>query len=219
MAYSTNLIKITWGGSLYQNADIWSNGVHALAPTGSEDDFASKAALAALVATPVLSDWMSSAQSLISSNAVLEWVKVAIIGTDGKYLEDSVTVDIGPVNGSYTASNIPPQISTVISLTTDANRGLAHIGRIYPPLTGFIGTNGYIDASYTANMASQAALLIQGLNNATNQAFGLSSDIVIASKVGAGVSRIVSGVRVGNVLDTQRSRRNAFTETYSFASV
>ena len=215
MAYTDPFIRLTFGGTIYNGADIWSCGINfwntsspvpQLPTTAEMQEFAD-------LASENLSDWMSRTASLIGINAQLEWVKVAHLGTDGLYLKDSVITEVTPPVTGQGYANVPPQISTVISLGTNSTRGLAHIGRIYPPLSGGITANGYIATNLVQGMAESASTLIEDLNESSIQLSGAFAASVM-SKVGAGRSLPITKIRVGNVLDTQRSRRNAFIETY-----
>lgn len=53
---------------------------------------------------------------------------------------------------------------------------------------------------------------------AVNTTLGITSpgaQLVIASRAGAGVNKSIASVRVGNINDVQRRRRNRLPETYS----
>lgn len=217
MSYNRVFVRFTMGGTVYGGADIWSCGLNITGATSIIDPVTG-AELSSFLnqANDIVSEWFGGGNSGISTHAQLEWLKAAYLDEDGKYIIDSEVYDYPTaVTGTYNNAT-PPQISTVISLTTDSSRGLAHIGRIYPPLSGFIGPDGYIPASFTDTMGSNAAEMIAALNGIAQDVFGVGAGVVVMSKVGTGVTRAVTGVRVGNVLDTQRSRRNAFIESYTY---
>lgn len=216
MAYPGPFVKATFGGTIYGGADIWSCGLNIYnLPGGGLAVTPAQLAAAALALREPISEWFESAGAFISSYANLEWVKVAALDAQGRYIEDSQLAEVNPsVNGVYETA-VAPQISTVISLTTSSTRGLAHIGRIYPPLSGTASNTGYIGTNIVDGMAFAASLLVEGVNAVTEDVFGEGMKVSILSKVGAGAVKEVTGVRVGNVLDTQRSRRNAFIETYT----
>lgn len=220
MAYPHKLLKITFGGKLY-NEEIWSNSLHMGHPTDDFDWGIFKSQnFAETLAGEVLA-WFVHPNSGISSSASLEFVKFAVIGADGKYVEDPQIVDFQENNtGTNPGSTVAPQLTAVITFTTDAMRGLARVGRIYPPLN-VPALNGNGRLNDTLSQADAAKKLVESLNYKTGSLWltGVAPSVVVASNVREGKINYVTGVRVGNVIDTQRSRRNNFREDFSSLTV
>lgn len=151
----------------------------------------------------------------ISPPAVLEEVKFARIGTDGKYTDDPYLVNVtdtpGGSNSGFTGGT-PPQSALCISLTT-GRRGPSGKGRFYVPMFATQIDSATLlmpDAIRDAAQA-QAATFIEALGNQPGiDALGLK--VVVAST--KGYNTVVNGVRVGRVVDTIRSRRRQLPEAY-----
>lgn len=223
MAYAHKNLRITFGGRLYGNTEIWTNGI----TMGYEDkDFAGfpggfdSGKREELVEN--IKTWFQREGTGISRHASLEWVKFAVIGTDGKYagsesgdFELNETIDFDAVYGRLDRE-IAPQLSVALTMETNVRRGAGRFGRIYPPLTGSATGEGY-DAQPTER-ASSFTTLLADLNDTARGAGTLiggdSPKVIVASGVREGRNSEVVRVKVGRVIDTQRSRRNAMVEQY-----
>lgn len=144
----------------------------------------------------------------IRNTARLTEVKHARIGADGKYTDDP---DILAVDIPGTASagvELPPQCALAISLNTDT-RGAGGRGRFYLPAPN-VGTivQGRIADVVRQERSTQAAAFLGALN-----AIGTFANVIVASS--KGVNSPVTSVRVGDVVDTIRTRRNAIQEAYT----
>lgn len=170
-----------------------------------------------------VSAWFTRAESYTSNKARLDYVKLNSIGTNGKYTSaDATNVVEFPLGTSPVGTYTPgyPQNTAVVSLLTDLSRGPAHRGRCYPP-TGQIGmtTAGHMAQGQCEYMAGSFAQLIGDLNNQP----GLDADdprVVVVSKLGSpGPRKEVTSVSVGDVIDTQRRRRESMPELYWAAAI
>lgn len=213
MAYPGEFLKLTFSGTVAQQ-DIWSNAFTLLNET--VDDAA--AAFAALNPADLLTaatDFYRGANSGMANYNWLTQIKLAHIGTDGKTIGEPKVFDLtSPVLGSYQGSVIP-QASIVVSLETDVPRGLASKGRFFPP-SGFadVQTNSAtLSTASTEAIANRAVAFINAIN--TWGDLGANSvAVAINSSARTGANHYVTGVRVGNVTDIQRRRRNRIAETY-----
>lgn len=157
----------------------------------------------------------------LSSQAFLDTVKIADIGPDGKYLEDPVVFTVAQGGASapdfvdgVAVTNVLPQSAIAVSLTTD-RRGPSGKGRFYLPMPAF-GTfpqNGFkISVADAEGLRGSAQTF---LNDVANQP-GLDvlgiRPVVASTK---GYNTAVTGVRVGRVIDTIRTRRNKLNEAYT----
>jgi hypothetical protein len=155
-------------------------------------------------------------RSTISAFAVLEEVKIAKIGADGKYMEDARLIDVadtiggGFENGATTRTL--PQTAVAVSLVT-GRRGPTGKGRFYipMPLVGVISTTLLMDPAQAQGIGAAAQDLVNNINNAPGVDFTTIKVCVSSSK---GYNTEVTGVRVGRVVDTIRSRRAQLDETY-----
>lgn len=154
------------------------------------------------------SAWSSTIASQSGGATRLREVKFARIGPDGLYTDDPVISEVD-AGGTATGSLLyPPQVALAVSLDTD-RRGPTGRGRIYVPNpTINVGATGRITAANATAAVTAAANFLNALNGIQN----LGSVCIASSK---GYNSLVTSVRVGDVLDTIRSRRNQISEVYS----
>ena len=155
-------------------------------------------------------------QSYISQSVIVTALKFNEIGGDGRYTDPSVTHEITdaeftPIRGTST-TYVEPQRALAVSWTTGARRGPAHRGRIYlPGLVGTVSASLSLDGGLVSTIASNAATFLATLS--TDPTFVPA----VVSKIGTGSLRPITGVEVGNRVDTIRRRRNHLQEAYSVA--
>lgn len=215
--YNKQFVKVTAFGNL-SGVDIfnWSLNLSTLLPADS-------AAAAALlmdnegVRTQIVNLIRNQHSSTAGSApiALLEGVKFAWIGEDGKYVEDAITANFVPVAGGFTEDSTPTAFTgAAISLTGFIARNDAGRGRYYPPSNAYANSDGfYIGSARQTQLAESHAALISDINAALIEASsGLR--VHIMSEKGSGASQEVQSVRVGSVLDVQRRRKNRAYETY-----
>lgn len=151
-------------------------------------------------------------QLRLAPRAVLQVVKIARIGADGKYSAAPIVVDVRDTPGGDSSGFgglIAPQVAMACSLHTD-RRGATGRGRFYLPMPLVdlqedlrmtqqdADARGAIVAQLVANLNNQPGFDVLGLN------------VYIASS--KGYNTRVTGASVGRVIDTMRSRRNALNE-------
>lgn len=147
----------------------------------------------------------------ISNGATLDTIKLNEIGEDGRYLNrgDTVMYEFEtPVPGPST-NRVAPQIALAITLRTNKRRGRAHAGRFYVPLPTLGVSAGVIPEANQTSIAAAATTMIEDIHEALP-----GWRCAVMSDIGTGTQEVVTHVAVGRVLDTIRSRRNAFTEEY-----
>lgn len=218
--YQSPLLKLTWGGSI-AGQDVWTNQVHLVVDTFTFEDTvdAFNATDLATGIAPVISDAYGGTGG-IARYQNLEWIKLSAIDENGILIGEPKYYDYPtPVVGTSTV-NVPPQDSIVVTLTTAFSRGLAYKGRIFLP-AGFSdvqGSDGRLTSAQTNSIAQRFKTMFEGINGYFDT---LDNDpfLVVASNVGAGQTRAVTGVQVGNLVDTQRRRRNRLNEAYSTAEL
>lgn len=221
MPYAPHL-RVTALGTLHGSGEVFSYGVN-MADTSNNPVLdlytqvlnlgPNRDALADMASD--IQSFHASAQASIFPYAYLQAVKFASIGADGKYTADPVTITLTPTQGGATIDNnrdlIIPQAALAISLTT-ARRGATGRGRFYIPMPVFhLDTGLRIPEAGSDAVATRAAALISALNN--NPGVDLTNlNVVVAST--KGYNSLVTGVRVGRVIDTIQSRRTSIGEYY-----
>jgi hypothetical protein len=193
---------LAFGGPLY-GAEQWSISLRST-PNFADNDAVGLDRIADLVG-----DWHEGAPAVVGGFAPMTWLKFNRIGVDGKYVADRTNrVDFAPPRVNNTGSPHAPQVSLVATLETGNLRGLAHRGRMFLPCpTAAVSNDGRIPAAAAQAAATKVASLITALN--ADPSYG---ETRIYSNVREGASRLVTGVTVGRVLDTMRSRRTSLPE-------
>lgn len=187
-------------------------GLRMTAPAPAGGEVATTAALASLHAA--LKTWWASG---ISSNAAgLAWSKLNRILPTGKYA-DGFTIRKDEVTPIYNNVSVqfPNQIALVATLTTGLSRGMACRGRMFFPVPAVVmeDSDGRLTTAAATAAANKVKTLLDSLNAATD-----GCTVGVYSKgglSGVGASRRVTGVEVGRVLDTMRTRRSALVEARS----
>lgn len=149
----------------------------------------------------------------IGTAAKLTEIKCAEIGPTGQYVGDArVSEEASLAGGGTSAVTHPLQIALVVSLQT-GQRGGSKRGRFYLPLpTAGVQQDGLISTANRDNVQTAAAAFINALNDWPGIDL-VGPKVTIASIKGYNTD--VTGVTVGRVLDTLRSRRRSVPEEYT----
>jgi hypothetical protein len=220
-------------GSAYGGTEKWQFGFRIdPAPVGNQ-------ATADTIAPYVQAWWKATAPYVAGvdrfgslTTHTLDEVKVAQIDVDGKYKLDvpSASHFFVPVlvGTDAPAAGQLPQGTVVATLTTALPRGLASKGRIFlPPSSEYLpGADGRIPVGGADHLRDSVLKLIRAINgdalvgNVTVFSRGRGVPAYNADKhrveytfPNPGSKQIVTGVRVGRVVDTQRRRRRSLLET------
>lgn len=209
---------ITCGGKLYETGtldEIWQVGVRGFNQGGGPVGQGQLQALATHVATgdsgnTGLAKWFTDSVSHIGNATQLNWVKCVNIGANGDYTGAPAIYQFGtPVLGG-SAADAPSFCCVALSWTTGKSFGRARGGRIYPPNFGATRSSGaQITSSVQADLVQSALEFLSAVDVSGDQ-YDFNPSVVSAS----GVSNPITGVRVGNIYDTQRKRKDATRETY-----
>lgn len=212
---------LQFGGTLGTAApEIWSCGIRLASSdwTGFDEEGWFNG-----VGKSAPSAWMARADSKISNNAKLTFVKFNFINASGHYDDPSNTREYfypTPVAGASGAATMPYQCCVVLSWRTNAaTRGRASKGRIYSPLPGVtVGlSTGLFLAAEAQLMANSAALFL----NTLDAGFGGVGQFIrpaIMSGVD-GTWNQIDTVVVDNRVDTQRRRATNLVPVESSAVV
>lgn len=221
MAYAHKVVRVTISGTCFGDSEIWSTGFFL----GREDADAAAATMDA--AARVADAWktmFTHADTKIGSNYFTSSVKLAPLNLDGKTdVEKVIQYDFSTrPQGPNGGNTYPAQIALVASLRSEKKRGIASHGRMYlPGVSAPIDGTGKMTNSFYPAIGNKVAAMFQTL--ATD--FTLPGYPILASKgksglfAGAGENQGITEVKVGNVYDTQRRRRNALVESYHTVAI
>ncbi len=155
---------------------------------------------------------------LMPANVVIQKVRAAWVKADGRVLQagdgsyfqhDAPYGGNDGVGGSGT-HNMPTQVALVASLMT-SRAGPTGKGRIFLPWPAITpGTDFIITSAQAQTVANAVRTLVDGISTFDN---------VVSVVSEKGYASPVTGVRVGRVPDTMRSRRHRRSEGYAIATL
>lgn len=201
MAPVATLYRLVWGGRLFDQ-ESWSCSLHIGSTPGVN--------LAASTFSAALTAWMARASSNLSGSAKLDFIKFNQINpVTGRY---SLPTSEELVQNDLAVGTVPAafgQLSLAVSTRTALARGRGHAGRFYPPIgdVAIDTITGLTNGTVVADVGTSAATLLRDINTS----LAGTGQLVVFSKVGQSVETI-TGVRVGRVMDTMRSRRRSLVE-------
>lgn len=225
MAYPDHYL-LSFGGGL-RVTEIWNMNIRF---RSSNVITADEQQAEAVRIKPLIQAWGADPNALWTNAVTLSYVKFNRIGPDGEYHDTGVThrVDFAPVAMGTTASVVPNQISLVLSWMTNIQRGIASKGRVFQPIPaiGTVATTGRMATSLCLAAANAAATFLNAVNYVSGgiTPYDLEANVVSRGKklsgggYGDGASQRITQVRVGDVPDTQRRRRNALPEVYTLST-
>jgi hypothetical protein len=208
--FDSSHLYVQWGG-LLPGEETWSCGFRMWQAGGSTPQDANDALVGVSAA---IAEFHVRPNTMISPKALLQYVKVNAIGTNGKYTGDATVEAIfGNTPGGGVDQKTPPnQVALAVSTTTGFSRGPAHRGRFFLPLPCItIFGDGRMDAGDAGLVKASANVLRTGVNAAG----GGHVMTVMSRKKNAPGHRAITGFEVGRVLDTQRRRRRSLLESYA----
>jgi len=159
---------------------------------------------------------MSTAQAGWADYSRLTGVKIAAVGTNGLNIVDpKIYEDTTPSTGASTTTL--PQLTIVGTLYSGSSFGTANYGRMYLPHTKFQPVAGTPrpDPSVVSTVCTNFAGMIELVSNAINADTTDTVQPFIMSNSAPSPSKPVLSVRVGDITDTQRRRRNRLPENYA----
>lgn len=149
--------------------------------------------------------WGAGMASLTTADVDVTAAAAASIdpATEGQITRAEVVLAL---TGTDVGEMLPFQCATVVSLLT-ASATRSGRGRFYlPPLAASVLDGGRISAASLATLDAAWTAFFDSLNTS-----GLT---VVVRNRASHISTGVTSARVGDVIDTQRRRRNKLTETY-----
>lgn len=195
------------------NGEVWSvNPTFALtAPVNTLDNDTLQEWADGVLALEGGDVFGSETRITMSSLCAITAIRAEYFGPDGDLVIAAEAAPDAPITGNGAATK-PFQIALVCSLLT-ARVGRSYRGRLYLPALGaqFASGTVRVDPQSAGAVASEMADFLDGVVAAWPGASPIASAIV--SQTRDVITRVTS-VRVGDVLDTQRRRRDALAEVY-----
>lgn len=215
--YTSQFIQCVIGGNVDAGTDVdqWQIGLKVpVAPTFLQGSIPMNQFVDDLV-LDAKAFW-GLISSFYAPQTSLAFVKANVIGTDGFYVNkaESFRRDFPEVTGFGPGNTLPSEVAFVVTLMTDAARGLASKGRVYLPAPASgnsLAINGRVAVPYMTACRDAVAQLVRDVGNAPGVDGGEGiADVAVMSEVREGATRRVTAVRTDDLWDTQRRRGNAF---------
>jgi hypothetical protein len=176
-------------------------------------------------AVPAVSAWMGGAG--FSQHATLDKVTLYPCGTTGNSVGgNTTTCTLGtPVAGPASGTSLPTESTVAVSWQTHVIGPLGR-GRIFSPLvpTSALGAYGLLSSGWAGTLLNGSKNMLEGLalNTGLSQPW-VVRPVVTGPTVKVGhpaytVYGVINEVKVGQVVDTQRRRRNKLDEAYQTAN-
>lgn len=218
--YAHRVTRVTLAGTYGGGAEEWNTGFF-FGNANADADLPSQA-----LADMIRDKWATAVPNLsMSSQYECTYVKLSSLGIDGRSSAADTIYSAMPANTKGTSAGwLAPQLSLVLSLQSATVRGVGAKGRMYLPGVSFgVGLDGHITTANALAVANTMGTFFHDIN-----ADAISPNVVVLAshgslnkdgtpKIGGAgpVTHEVTSIKVGNVYDTQRRRRNQLAEVYS----
>jgi hypothetical protein len=207
VAFNQRHKLLTVFGTAFNGVETWSFGVRFI-QTGDPETVTQ--AQVDACATPTVTFWNTSNIFMPSSHA-LTGIKLAPIGTDGKYPPGEIAYihDITPDAGPSSTNQHPAQCTQVVTFLAEGQpRGRASRGRIYLPCPNAAVSSANGTNSLGSALATATATWLSALNDVADL-----GQAAIMSSLGTGIAAPITQCRGDDLPDTQRRRRRQLTST------
>lgn len=213
---ATDIIRVTIKGTL-AGGEVWSinpcfgfGDFGTITPTVSEMNAAATAVNAVNPGAMML-QLLSSAGAVtgcrIEARTLAGGLELVSENNRGSVLQGTST----PV--------APPQTAVALSLRTDRAGGRGR-GRAYWPALGVSLSTSTLrwNTTQMPDFLSQSKTYLSGIITALNGAFGESNGQLNVWSRASASRQYVTSLQIGNVVDSQRRRRDGYPEAYSSVS-
>lgn len=221
---------LSFGGTCAGGQDIWSNNIRMSNDETGQPDGIPSSTLESLLDDFVgdIRAFLTNTNAYISNQVTCSWVKFNEIGPDGHYVDPTTTHlrvlnagsgALAPIFGTASAA-VPSYQSVAVTLLTARQRGPGSKGRIFlPQCAAPMVHPGRISSTTAQNIATASATFLTALGDEAGiDVTGLRPAVV--SNVGSpGPSEPITTVKVGDVPDVIRRRKNNLIEAYVQAAV
>lgn len=210
-----DFVRVSLGGDM-PSGEKWSiNPIYRPAvPLALSNDEAT--AMATAIATTT---WLSSLTGLNVTGVNFRTVRVEARNLAGDLESVGEAAKATPVAGS-SATPHPFQTALCLSLLTGA-AGASGKGRLYFPATGVPMAAATLRVTSTAQSDFLAGMntWLASVRTQVRSVGGWSTAVLGVWSRTQASSRVVLSIRAGDIVDTQRRRRDAVSESYSSAAV
>lgn len=211
-------LRLSWGGSLGDAGEIWSNSLAFELNSGETPTEAELLAIATTTA-PTLADLVAFAPLLVSVAVRAEWVKATWILNTGRQRDVNTALYEWPANSRPQGQSqaVPWTQTYAVTLRTPVQRGRGHSGRIFPPPCGPMPENRtpYAPTAFATSMAQTYGGAILGLRDAINTALvgdtRFVNPVVVSRRTPDGRPAMltqINGTVVDRVADVMHKRTN-----------
>jgi hypothetical protein len=224
VTFAHNSLYLTMGGELLNGTEHWMTGFH----------FSNLVDPGSIVVTDALKQidvgdvYDAVAVFFTTAGATgftfpvfdsLDWVKVAPIGKDGKYLGDPIVHEKETRGvGTTLTYAIPPQLAVCVSLWSGSRLGKANHGRSYWPLPSNFErvdtTSGLLNITAVNLFRDEFLKMLHAVSGEISTLL-YPTEPVIMSSLGSGTTKPIKRVGVGYAADTMRSRRRDLLDDVS----
>lgn len=214
MPVPADVIRIVTSGPTNVGADVWNVVWHA------QSDFSMTTDNLQTYANIIRDAWtegwfhQSSITGFLNAGSSMDQVQVYTLDAENHVIDTAIAVTSGFVNGTGVHA-LPAECALVASLET-GRAGRSYRGRSYLPGIDAtaLNANGQVDTTVQGELAVAFADLMSSINIATSGGFpDHHATLGVLSLVQSVISPITS-IKVGNVMDSQRRRRNGSPESY-----
>lgn len=216
--YAHNVVRVTLSGTMFGGAEEWSTGFF-LGEEGADAPDPTD-----VTPVDILAAWRTffeAGNSYINTNYLTTQCKVAKWDDNGQTIDGTVfyAYPATEINGSVASPILPPQCSLVVTLLSDRPRGKASKGRMYLPgiASSPAAATGKLSSVVVGTIADNLKTFFDSLAGDAD----IPGELILAAKssgplnVNPAQNDYVETIRVGDVIDTQRRRRNGLAETYT----
>lgn len=224
--YDRENTYVTWGGTLGSaGQEIWQCGIR-LAPGAAGDSASFPTTTQANTLLMALSTQWTSTANQTMRWVKWSWLKFSRQDVHGLLKGDPLIATTTPpsgIAGPQSTISHPFQIAQCVTLWSGQTFGKGNYGRFYLPGPAYnIGDDGAVSGT-VENACNWVGAWLKTIENSAASWPDGSSPMYIsimhkAAAQSSARTRRVAQVRVGNVMDTQRRRRNHLNETYSQAT-
>ena len=219
--YANITHRVTFIGDMFTGQEEWNTGFYIGNESGGDMGAAPTLAEAQACAT-AFQTFFTTAANAFNGNYRFLAAKISSVNTLG--MVDGATTQFynlpTPAQGAGSGVSFPPQISVVATLATVRTRGHGSKGRMYlPGISAGPDSTGHIASATVTSLTNTLKTCLDSINAHAD----VPGEIVLNSaQVTTPVARDaimlpITNIRIGNVYDTQRRRRNALAESYTTA--
>lgn len=212
-----NIIRVSVLGAM-PNGEVWSvNPVWQIGGVSTAEDVSADQCLAMATAIDALTVSTGITQ-IMSTSTTFTGTRVEARRWDGTLSSQADHQRGTPVPGTGTAPH-PFQTSMVTSLRT-ATPGARGRGRLYWPATGITISAGTLRPSNVLppSVLSGVKTYLTSIRAALDASLVNDAVLSVWSRT-SGTTAPVTSMQAGDVLDTQRRRRDVLIETYSSIAI